>query len=388
MSIRIRTRSRSRRRRSRLRPILLSVIAVVTLLGWSVHQLWRQGLLPVDQTATDGYEVIHISTQRVTLPEDDAPHENYMEWWYYSGHLWGTDQHRYSFHYVLFVIRSLTTWTVAHASFVDQASGRHYTAQRRTAGKPTTDRPSQFAFQLGDWQMKGGNGHDILRINDLQFTLNLTLESVASPVLQGGTGLLDFKQAGTSYYYSRPRMRATGTAGLRGQIQEITGQVWFDHQWGDFRPAALGWNWFALQLDNGADVMLYDLFDHDGKMVLRSGTYTMHGVTTPLTETDFHLTTTGRWTSAQTGATYPMGWTLALPGQGIEVVITPVIKNSEFDGRTTSYLVYWEGAVTISGNHQGLGFVELSGYLKEPDDTALNEQRHTNNENQCAAINR
>ncbi|MCB1770775.1 MAG: hypothetical protein KDJ31_13925 [Candidatus Competibacteraceae bacterium] len=363
----IHSRSRSSRRsRSRSRRmVFLSLLALVGLL-WGLHELWRQGLLPVNQTAADGYEVTYTATEQVKLPEDDAPHPHYMEWWYYSGHLWGSDQRRYSFHYALFVINSLATWTVAHASFLDQASGRHYTAQRRTAGKPTTDRPGQFAFQLGDWRMAGGDGRDTLQVNDPKFTLNLSLESREPPVLQGGTGLLDFQQAGSSYYYSRPRMRATGMAGLPGQMQQVTGQVWFDHQWGDFRPAALGWNWFALQLDNGANVMLYDLFDRNGKTVLRSGTYTLHGETVVLTDADFRLAATGQWTSPQTGATYPMGWTIVLPAQGINVTVTPVIKNSEFDGRTTSYLVYWEGAVTISGSHPGLGFVELSGYLQEP----------------------
>jgi hypothetical protein len=28
-------------------------------------------------------------------------------------------------------------------------------------------------------------------------------------------------------------------------------------------------------------------------------------------------------------------------------------------------MVYWEGAVKISGTHSGRGFVELSGYRKE-----------------------
>lgn len=367
---RIRTRVRAKvrtPRRRRWRLVLLGGLAVLALLGWGLHHLWQQGLLPVGQAAADGYEVTHTTTARVTLPQDDAPHSNYMEWWYYSGHLWGPNQRRYNFHYALFVLNSLATWTVAHASFVDQASGRHYTAQRRTAGKPIIDRPgSQFAFQLGDWQMVGGDGRDTLRLDDPNFAFHLTLENVDPPVLQGGTGLLDFKQAGTSYYYSRPRMRATGKAGLRGQMQEVTGQVWFDHQWGDFRPAAMRWNWFALQLDDGANVMLYDLYDREGQPILRSGTYARDGVTVVLAEADFRITTTGQWTSEQTGATYPMGWTIALPAQAITVTVAPVIKNSEFDGRNTSYMVYWEGAVSVSGSHKGLGFVELSGYFTEP----------------------
>jgi predicted secreted hydrolase len=42
--------------------------------------------------------------------------------------------------------------------------------------------------------------------------------------------------------------------------------------------------------------------------------------------------------------------------------VDPVIRASEFDARTTTLNVYWEGAIKVSGSHSGVGFMELSGY--------------------------
>ena len=111
--------------------------------------------------------------------------------------------------------------------------------------------------------------------------------------------------------------------------------------------------------------MIYQLFDTSGLPVLRSGTYAKGGMTKVLTEGDFKVTANGHWVSADTGIEYPMGWTIDIPEQSISLRITPVSTDSEFDGRITSYMVYWEGAVKISGTHSGRGFVELSGYRKE-----------------------
>ena len=47
----------------------------------------------------------------------------------------------------------------------------------------------------------------------------------------------------------------------RRRIGTGGGEVWFDHQWGNFEASRLAWNWFALQLDDGSSVMLYQLFD-------------------------------------------------------------------------------------------------------------------------------
>jgi len=252
-------------------------------------------------------------------------------------------------------------FSIVHASFADHAAGTRYDAQFRAAGNPSSGSQGGFDFRFGRWLMLGSNGHDRLRVSDEDFALDLRLEPGPPPVLHAG-GLLDFAAAGKSYYYSRTRMPARGTVALGGTTEPVTGEVWFDHQWGEFRATLLGWDWFALQLEDGSDLMLYLLRDAQGKPLLRAGTLTRDGTSLGLGGEDFEVTSTGSWTSPKTGISYPQGWRLGLPGQSMAVTLDPVISDSEFDGRLTSFNVYWEGAVQVTGTHTGVGFVELGGY--------------------------
>jgi predicted secreted hydrolase len=356
-----------RRRRRRLRRILVAILVVlaVSALGYWIYRLWEQGVLPANQPAADWYEAKTAHQTLVQLPRDDAPHANEMEWWYYNGHLDAENGNRYSFHYVVFLVNQLATHMVAHVSLLDQQTGKHYTDQKRTTSTTPTGDASTFEFDLGDWHMSGRYGEDRLRAVTPEFSFNLRLKQSAPPVLQGGTGLLDFELAGTSYYYSRPRMQIEGAVKIGNEIQNVKGLAWFDHQWGDFQVNQLGWDWFALQLDDGSDIMIYQLFDTSGLPVLRSGTYSKAGMTKVLSDADFKVSVNAYWTSATTGIKYPMDWNLEIPRQSIRLHILPVSTNSEFDGRVTSYTVYWEGAVKISGSHGGRGFAELSGYRKD-----------------------
>jgi predicted secreted hydrolase len=344
--------------------LIASLLLVPAVLAYGVYHLWQAGMLPANEAAEHWYEVESEQVVLVELPRDDAPHTDYMEWWYYNGHLEADDGRRFAFHYVTFAVNALATHTAKHASFIDLQTGRHFTAQKRTSGNPSRGTKDSFRFELGEWHMVGGDGNDRLRVSTPEFSFNLKLTEGAPPVMQGGTGLLSFELTGSSYYYSRPRMPAKGAVKLDGEIVNVTGVAWFDHQWGDFEVNELGWDWFALQLDDGTDIMLYQLFDSDGLPVLMSGTAAQNGQTTVLTETDFEVIVTERWTSPRTGIEYPMGWTVAIPSKSLQVSVSPLLRNSEFDGRTTSYKVYWEGPVEISGSHSGIGFVEMSGYKK------------------------
>ncbi len=338
---------------------------LISALGYGTFDLWQRGLLPANQAAEDWYEAKSTQEVLVQLPRDDAPHTDYMEWWYYNGHLDAENGNRYSFHFAVFLINEMATHTVAHVSLLDQQTGKHYTDQKRTTGNPSKGTENGFDFALGDWHMAGSDGNDKLRVVTSDFSFNLRLRQSAPAVFQGGTGLLDFQLAGQSYYYSRPRMEIEGAIKAGDDIQKVQGLAWFDHQWGDFRVKQLGWDWFALQLDDGSDLMIYQLFDTSGLPVLRSGTYAKGGVTQVLGDADFKVTVNGHWVSGTTGIRYPADWTIDVPQQGISLRIAPVSADSEFDGRVTSYTVYWEGSVKVAGTHSGRGFVELSGYQKD-----------------------
>ena len=358
-SKRVRVKRKSRRAIKR-RNYLLSALALVVLSLCLFALLRLLDMLPANEMAENWYDLKKEDGVLVSLPADDAAHDDYTEWWYYNGHLQGQDGHKYSFHYAVFLLNAFASHTVIHASFLDESTGQRYSYQVRMGGNPSRDAKQGFNFKVGEWLMQGVDGVDSLQGKTKDFSFNLGLTSQTAPVFQGGTGLLDFGEVGTSYYYSRPRMAIEGYAGLNGREQAVTGSAWFDHQWGDFRATQLGWEWFALQLDDGANVMLYQLYSSDGEPLLVSGTYSNNGVTTVLGSDDIVTKPLNYWPSPLSEFQYPLKWSIEIPTQRIKINLVPSHKHSEFDARKTTYNLYWEGAVQVSGSHKGKGFLEVS----------------------------
>ena len=98
----------------------------------------------------------------------------------------------------------------------------------------------------------------------------------------------------------------------------MTGIAWFDHQWGDFiSVGGGGWDWFAVNLDDGTDLTLSLVRDADGSYPLIYGTLVdAAGETRHLDADDFTVEVLGRWVSPRTGADYPAGWRIDHPGRG------------------------------------------------------------------------
>ncbi|MCP5133621.1 MAG: hypothetical protein H6976_08445 [Gammaproteobacteria bacterium] len=69
-----------------------------------------------------------------------------------------------------------------------------------------------------------------------------------------------------SYYYSYTRLPTAGVMVLNGQAFQVAGASWLDREWSTsaLGPEQSGWDWFALQLDDGRDVMFYRLRRKDG----------------------------------------------------------------------------------------------------------------------------
>ena len=125
------------------------------------------------KTSDDWFESVARNSSLITLPKDDAPHHAEMEWWYYNGHLSTESGKKYSFHYTVFLINNVAHHMVSHASINDYQTGRHYTAQQRTAGNPSTSKENAFEFTQGDWLMAGSNGADQLKFNIENINLHL-----------------------------------------------------------------------------------------------------------------------------------------------------------------------------------------------------------------------
>jgi predicted secreted hydrolase len=221
------------------------------------------------------------------------------------------------------------------------------------------------------WHMAGTLGRDSLAAATDAFAIDLVLSDVrAGPVLHDEDGWVDFGAAGGSYYYSRTRMAATGGLTLDGATLRVEGTAWFDHQWGDFiAVGGGGWDWFAVNLDDGTDLTVSLVRDADGSYPLVYGTLVRaDGSVHHLPRDAFAVQATGAWTSPGTGATYPSGWTISVPADDLTIRLTPTLSDQELDTRATTGVVYWEGSQLVQATRAGepIGgeaYVELTGYL-------------------------
>ena len=332
----------------------------------------------------------------VQLPRDDAPHRRLTEWWYYTGHLEDEDGGRWGFEYVVFRAERggfPVAWA-SHLALTDEAGGRFTYAERSDIG-PGVDRaggqPGVFDFALtgrdptrpgtsggSPWEMAGNAGADRLlaaataaetRGDRRAIGLDLLLRESRPPVLHDRDGWIDFGPAGSSYYYSRTRMEATGSIAVDGRRLSVTGLAWFDHQWGDFiAVGGGGWDWFAINLDDGTDLTISLVRDRDGGYPLVYGTLVeADGSVRHLERDAFDVEVTERWTSPTTGADYPAGWRITVPGEDLVIGLRPTVADQELDTRATTGVVYWEGSQVVEARRDGqaLGgeaYVELTGY--------------------------
>ena len=391
-----------------------AALAVVLLMGaWTVGCTAGRPILanptaPLPSLASPTDAPIPVADPvPVVLPRDDGPHDRLSEWWYYTGHLDGVAadgaKHDLGFEYVIFRAERggfPTAWA-SHLAITDETGERFLYGQRLEVGEQV-DRsprdadgtPSGFDLSLTGvdptdattlgrppWTMTGSDGTDRLGATLAPaeavaagspggLALRLDLEATKPAALHDRDGWIDFGPAGSSYYYSRTSMDATGTVTLDGLELAVTGQAWFDHQWGDFiSVGGGGWDWFAVNLDDGTDVTLSLVRDADGSYPLIYGTVVeADGRTRHLGRDDFSVEVTERWTSPETGADYPAGWTISIPSaENLRIQLRPTVAAQELDTRETTGVVYWEGSQVVAGTRSGApiggeAYVELTGY--------------------------
>ncbi len=326
--------------------------------------------------------------QPVVLPRDEAPHDRLTEWWYYTGHLLTDGGLRYDFEFVIFRAERgdfPVSWA-SHLALTNRPDEQFLYEQRSEIG-PQVDRRPDAGFEFGihgsddrglvagvdPWQVAGNDGNDSIHAVAANFAIDLQLtDTRVAPVLHDGDGWVDFEDAGSSYYYSRPRMTLSGTLEVYGHAHEVTGEAWFDHQWGDFiAVGGGGWDWFAVNLDDGTDLTLSLVRAADGTYPLVYGTLVdPDGSVRHLPRDDFSVTPTGTWTSPHTGATYPAVWHVEVPGEELSIDLVPTVPNQELDTRATTGVVYWEGSQHVGATHNGQfvggqGYVELTGYAPD-----------------------
>ena len=143
-----------------------------------------------------------------------------------------------------------------------------------------------------------------------------------------------------------------------------------DHEFGTsfLEPEQQGWDWLSIQLQDGRDLMLYQLRRADGSRDPRSsGTLVERdGRTRHLRDDDFTLRATGTSFRAPSGASYPTRWTIQIPSEQLTLDVTTPLENQELLAQGAG-VAYWEGVIDVTGTSRGAqiagrGYLEMTGY--------------------------
>jgi predicted secreted hydrolase len=298
----------------------------------------------------------------VSLPSDDGSHgREPWEWWYWTGHLHTPEKRWFGFELVFFRVFD-RRWPIQimHAAITDIEGKRfHHVVERQARkGFPVAN---GYDLRTGNCSVHGGNGRDTVRTAVDGWTLELELESVKPPVCHHhGAGFIRYPAGGHSHYYSRTQMAAKGTLKNGENALVVDGRAWFDHQWGELGPISVqGWDWFALQLDDGREVMLF-MLGNVGQRALIGGTLVDEkGRAHEIDPADCHIAPRREWVSPHSGCRYPLGWDIRVAG--MVLTVEPVLDDQEVHESTFHY---WEGAATVGGDVTGRAYVELTSYGK------------------------
>ena len=365
--------------------LVLGLALSLTLIGWLGWQTRAPapaveplGLDQVLGPAPEHFRSV-LGPQPLTFPDDHAAHPGYRsEWWYFTGNLDGPDQRRFGFQFTLFRFglepgperdsawQADALW-MAHLALSDADNRRFYQTERFARGALELAGASEHHWWLRDWSVRATQQGWQLSAGGDEFALELDMALTRPIVLQGEAGYSRKGPApgNASRYYSATRLATRGRITVDGATVPVDGLAWLDREWGSGQLAddVEGWDWFALHLADGRDLMLYRLRQANGRASPFSAGVVVapDGAGDTLTAADFEARPE-RWWRGPNGHRWPLGWSLTVPSAELDLAVVPAFDAQLWDGSVR----YWEGAVDVieksTGAVVGRGYVELSGY--------------------------
>lgn len=332
-----------------------------------------------------------------SFPQDHYSHPEFKtEWWYYTGHLQTEDRKSYGYQLTFFRVAFRrgakgvqSKWAIqdlyfAHLAITDESKKRFEYREKMSrgsfaeAGASIYGSKGPFRVWIDNWSMElrgiQSQNH-LLKAGGKDFGIELLLLPEKNAVIHGKNGVSQKAEGEgfSSHYYSITRLKTEGKIFLRGKEFPVRGMSWMDHEFGSnqLRQYHEGWDWFSIQLENRIELMFYQIRHKDGKTdPYSSGTIIFpDGRSDHLPLKEFQVDSLDRWKSLKSKATYPSRWKVKVPRFGIELNLSPTIKDQELITGASTRVTYWEGSVKIEGKYQGHpikggGYAELTGYAK------------------------
>lgn len=363
-----------------MRFIFLSILTAVQSLcaSYAYAQGAPQGFAGLGQASND-YQKVSPQTV-LSFPKDHQAHSGYrIEWWYVTANLTAADGTPMGLQWTLFrngltpdaqdEDTNINGWSdptiwMAHAAVTTPKTHKSSERFARSGIGQAGVKADNFSAWIDHWQLSNPEGSSLQTLKATaqgkDFSYDVTLTADRPPVLQGVNGYSVKSDTGqASHYYSQPFYQATGSITLDGKEIAVTGNAWLDREWSSQLLSAeqTGWDWFSFHLADGGKIMLFRLRSESDKEGFYSGNYIKaDGTTQQLARGGIKITP--RQQTRIDGRKVPTGWRVEIEELALDIQTKAINRNAMME----TLFSYWEGPISFTGSHEGVGYLEMTGY--------------------------
>ncbi|MDP6909179.1 MAG: lipocalin-like domain-containing protein, partial [Flavobacteriales bacterium] len=245
----------------------LGILIALFIVSATSAQSWNQ--YPYEPDGTD-----------LTFPADEGHHPGEpVEWWYTVGHVTGDvtgTEYSYMltyFYYPTLGIDGFRIFNLANdatGDFFEQTLAANYNILSQEHLE------IEAAVILGGtevWETVRDTAGDLIpftyhiEAEQTNGSINLDYSALKRPLVLDGTGFFYQGAESYTYYYSQTMLAVEGSMTIDGYSEPVTGTAWIDRQWGNFNPSTgEQYEWFCVQLDNGMDMNIWQIFDTEDQI--------------------------------------------------------------------------------------------------------------------------
>ncbi|UCH15495.1 MAG: hypothetical protein JSV22_05905, partial [Bacteroidales bacterium] len=328
----------------------------------------------------------------ISFPEDEGFHfDESVEWIYFNGHVTGKNTgDKYSFmlsffYYPAFGYDGFRIFNLANETskqFYDESLPCIY----ETAAEDSLNIRAEVGFltvHTEEWVTLTDTAGTMIpfqyHINaSSQFgSVDINCNTLKRPMIIADSGFLYQGDKNYTYYYSQTMIEISGILNFNSVEDTIFGTGWIDHQYGSFNPnEGEEYEWFGIQLDNGMDLNIWNIFTDDYRIPDTSA-YRICSMyvndSTSFTTSDFNIERLKYEYTPDNMRCYSQQWNLLIDTLNIDLLI--FTQNSESEVMLP--FRFFEGSTVINGTVNGLqvqgkGFAELLHSYEKPELTITN----------------
>ncbi len=330
---------------------------------------------------------------KISFPGDEGFHlDEPVEWLYINGHITGESTgDTYSFmlsyfYYPAYGFDGFRIFNLANETsnqFYDESLPCKYETAAKDSLYIIAEVSDLISVHTEEWvTLTDSTGRMMpfqYRINasSRSGSIDINCNTVKRPLIIADSGFLYQGNTGYTYYYSQTMIEISGILNFNSVEDSVSGTGWIDHQYGSFNPNdGEEYEWFCIQLDNGMDLNIWNIFTDDNR-IPDTSTYRICSIyvndSTSFTAYDFNIERLKYEYTPDNMRCYSQQWNLLIDTLNIDLLISA--QNSESEVMLP--FRFFEGSTVINGTVGGIqvkgkGFAELLHSYEEPDLAIIN----------------